>query len=239
MGKVVKIVVVALVVLASAFGGFVAQRSLTPARAAGPAAIGYDPVAPSRILDTRPPSAVGYSGPKPRAGSELVVAGIGGAVAVAVNITLTETEGAGFVTAWNGTAPRPSTSIINSTTANENIANFAIVPVLADGSFHLYTNASTHLVVDLMGYVPAPLPNEVQAQITGYGPIGATTNISGNVFNGTSVVRDVRIDIRCVDGSVQTDPVIALGPLQTKGFAVVCADGAYSSGASVQAIVDL
>jgi hypothetical protein len=49
----------------------------------------------------------------------------------------------------------------------------------------------------------------------------------------------VRIDVRCADGSVQTDPVIAIGSAQTKGFSVTCADGAYTSGASVQAIVDL
>lgn len=123
---------------------------------------GYRALEPTRLLDTRPESAIGYSGPMPGAGATVVVpvavrAGIpaSGATAVAVNITATEAGGPGFVTAWASGTPQPTTSNLNLDAAGQTRPNHAIVPVGADGSITLFTYAPTHLVVDVFGWFSA------------------------------------------------------------------------------------
>jgi hypothetical protein len=55
------------------------------------------------------------------------------------------------VTVWpDGT--RPTTSNLNVSGVGETIANQVVVPVGADGSVRLYTNAGTHLVADVTGW---------------------------------------------------------------------------------------
>ena len=76
---------------------------------------------PARILDTRPVSGpVGYSGPKPGPGAmiDLQVTGRGGVptddvTAVVFNLTATEADGAGFITAWPSGQPQPRSSSLN------------------------------------------------------------------------------------------------------------------------------
>jgi hypothetical protein len=120
---------------------------------------GYQAVGPARLLDTRPDSAVGYSGPKPAAGSIVKVQitgreGIpdGGLAAVVVNLTATETDAAGFVTAWASGGEQPGTSSLNVDSAGQTRPNHAIVPVGDDGAIQLFTLQGTHLIVDVFGY---------------------------------------------------------------------------------------
>jgi len=136
---------------ASVAGGLVATGGAQRLAAAGESRASYLSLEPARLLDTR----VGGAAPL-GAGTTIVVAtNRAGATAVGVNIALTETVGPGFVTAWAGATPRPLASVVNSSAAGENVSNFVIVPVADDGTFRLYTNAATHLVVDLMGaFVP-------------------------------------------------------------------------------------
>lgn len=106
-------------------------------------------VAPYRTLDTRAEARLD-------AGQEIVVyPGIGRAVAVAVNITLTGTVGPGYLTAW-AEGERPDISIVNSSHADENVANYAVVPLAADGTFRIYSSAPADVVVDVMGYYVRP-----------------------------------------------------------------------------------
>lgn len=223
------------VLVAGAAGGWMAQLGNSmPAQATSVSAAGFIPYTPTRVLDTR-------SGGKPGAANELVVrTGIQGAVAVGVNITMTGTLGPGFVTAWDGASGRPTASIVNSSGADENIANFAIVPVLPDGTFHLYTSVATHLIVDLMGYFPGAaelVPTGVNATITGYGPSSTITSVTGIVTNGSTVSKNIRTDVHCPDGTTETDVVFGLAPGSTKGFMVLCS-GVFTSGATV-VVVDV
>jgi hypothetical protein len=192
---------------------------------------------PSRVLDTR-------STGKPLGGQTLTVnTGIAGASSVAVNITLTGTEGVGFITVW-ASGGRPNTSIINSDRAGQDIANYAVVPVTSFGTFQLYTSAATHVLVDVMGYyttanVPPPTDTGASAVITGYGPSYSITSISGTVTNGSPVEKSLRVDVRCATGAVETDSVFGIPAGQTRGFQVLCSDGAYTTGASIQGIVEI
>lgn len=229
------------VMLVAAMGGFVAQRDDTRAEAAESTPAGYIALSPGRVLDTRPDTRINYFGPKPVGGQVITVPGVAGASAVAVNITMTETEGGGYLSAWSGQGARPTVSIINSSGPGENIANFAVVPVAADGSFALFTFAGTHIVVDLMGWFPAgapPVPAGLTATITGYGPLSTITEVSGIVSNGSAIERDVRVDVTCPNGTVQTDHVFDLQPGATAGWSVIC-DGAFTSGASILQVVEV
>lgn len=90
----------------------------------------------------------GLVGPLPtRAGSALV------------NVTVDQTEGAGFLTVWtpigeNGSA-RPATSNINWSADNEILANLAVVKLVGDHDPSFVISAGgpgrTHVIVDVMG----------------------------------------------------------------------------------------
>ena len=83
------------------------------------------------------------------------------ATAVALNVTVTESSGAGFVSAWPTGTPRPTVSSVNVTSADQTIANFAIVPLGANRSIDLFTYSGAHLVVDYSGFwVPADVSTD-------------------------------------------------------------------------------
>jgi hypothetical protein len=228
-----KLLTAVAVLTVAAAAGWIGATSASPVTsAADPIPAGYVPLAGGRIFDSRGPSG---TAPRPAGGTTYTIAtGRTGAAAVAVNITLTDTVGPGFVAAW-ASGPWPGTSIMNSSVAGENIANFAIIPVAADGTFQLLTQQPAHLIVDLMGWLPgsSPLvPAGFTATITGYGPGYSITSVSGNVSNGNAAAKNVRIDVRCPNGTVETDYVYSLPAGATRGFEVLC-DGVFTSGALV------
>jgi len=227
-------------VVACGAGSWIASSTATTVGAAGQTAAGLITTSPVRVLNTR--------GSKLPAGGEVVVnTGITGATAVAVNITITDTEGTGgFVTAWTGGA-RPNTSIINAAGPDMTLANAAIIPVNADGTFQLYTYQPANLLVDLMGYFPGGTPIATPAgfaaTITGYNPLdfgsgNGVTYVSGTVSNGTGSSRNLRVDVHCPNGSVATDSVFSVAAGQAKGFEVSC-NGVFSSGATIQTVVEV
>jgi len=116
---------------------------------------------PTRVLDTRSVSYVGYTGSKPGPGSTVAVALAGaggmpasGVSAAIVNIAATEATAPGYITAWADGRPQPFTANLNVDAVGQTIANLAIVPVSADGTMRLFTQSGTHLVVDLFGWFP-------------------------------------------------------------------------------------
>jgi len=116
-------------------------------------------VEPQRAFDTRPESAVGYSGPKPGPGTTVTasVAGIAGipasgVAAVVVNITATDATAAGYITAWALGAPRPLTANLNVEQTGQTIGNLAIVPVNDASAMDLFSQSGTHLIVDVLGW---------------------------------------------------------------------------------------
>ena len=126
-----------------------------------PGAFGALP--PARVLDTR--TATGATGPVgPGATITVQVTGRGGvptgAAAVALNLTVTETKAAGYITAYPTGATLPNTSNLNYA-PGQTIPNHAIVKLSTDGRLTL-KNTSTgtaHLIADIAGYFTAGSPS--------------------------------------------------------------------------------
>jgi hypothetical protein len=78
-----------------------------------------------------------------------------GAEAVVLNVTVTEPQGDGFVTAYPCDVPRPTDTSSLNYTAGQTVPNAVVVKPSASGTVCLYTMAATHLVVDVNGYLAA------------------------------------------------------------------------------------
>lgn len=127
-----------------------------PATTVAPPAVtqpgAYTPIVPERVFDTRPGEAA--PGPKGKlaAGGTVTFTAPEGATAVAINVTITETEGPGHVTVWPGGEPAPATSMLNVTGAAQTRANLVIAPVGANGTVNVRTSVGAHLIADISGY---------------------------------------------------------------------------------------
>jgi peptidoglycan hydrolase-like protein with peptidoglycan-binding domain len=118
---------------------------------------------PLRLVDTRnaiggPRGVITPNAPKavPVRGVTVVVDGVAqrvpaDATAVALNVTMTETQGDGYATVWPCGTPRPEASNVNFT-KGATVANGVVAPVGADGSVCIYTFANSHLLVDIAGW---------------------------------------------------------------------------------------
>lgn len=117
---------------------------------------GHRPLVPTRLLDTRE----GQYAQRTTVGEVVVLqvtgrAGIPStARAVTVNVTATEPERAGFVTVFPCSNFIPSASNLN-VAAGETRANAATIGISQSGQVCLYTNISTHLVVDVAEWFPS------------------------------------------------------------------------------------
>ncbi|MFK7917391.1 MAG: DUF4331 domain-containing protein [Ilumatobacter sp.] len=119
-------------------------------------------VNPDRILDTRPASAINYTGDKPAAGTTLTVkvAGVGEALvpddaqAVYLNVTAARTEERGFITVFPCDQDQPEASSFNPDPVR---TTSGLIPAVmdADGNVCIFTNSATDLIVDVSGYVPS------------------------------------------------------------------------------------
>jgi hypothetical protein len=144
----------ALYYLTYAGGGTLRRIS----RADAPAPTGtaaFTAVSPTRVLDTR--DGTGSSAGKvAAAGSIRLVVPTAvvpaDATSVALNVTLTEPSGPGFVRVWPGGEAPPETSNLNATAAGETVANLVVTRLGPGRTVDLYTQASAHLVVDVTGY---------------------------------------------------------------------------------------
>jgi 5'-nucleotidase/UDP-sugar diphosphatase len=127
----------------------------------------FAPAGPIRMLDTRARNqTVGttFDGQfentgfmNPGTTLELQIGGRGvvppTATAVALNVTATETAGAGYITAWPCGVAQPAASTVNYLFSGVTVANSIIVPVGDDGKVCLETTvAGAHIVVDLTGW---------------------------------------------------------------------------------------
>ena len=113
---------------------------------------------PSRLVDTRgcwtdPATQVQRCGRRNTAGSIMRVTAPPGANSVVVNLTSIDPQTAGYVSAdacSNMVAgPQPQSNL--NALVGAVVANMAIVPVAADGTFCVYVSSSMHLAIDLMG----------------------------------------------------------------------------------------
>lgn len=124
----------------------------------------FVPLRPERLLDTRN----GIGAPAAKVGDNgsvvLTVAGRAGVPSVGVgavflNVTATETDGAGFVQVYpTGQAAAGSSSNLNPTHEGQTIPNavFATLPS-SGGTVTIYTLAGMHLLADVAGYFTATI----------------------------------------------------------------------------------
>lgn len=116
----------------------------------------FHPLDPERILDTRE----GLGAPRRKLAAdrqvELQVTGRGGVpatgvAAVALNVTVDQPGGPGFVTAWPCDVARPLASSGNYAAGTAS-GSATIVQVSDDGTVCLYTLAAAHLIADVSGW---------------------------------------------------------------------------------------
>jgi len=107
---------------------------------------------PARLFDSR-------SGTKLSPGSTKTLPVPNGvpsdATALALNVTITESSGPGFVTEFPAGMQMPTSSILNVDQANQTRAAAGIFPV-SSGGVALYLSGGGHMVVDLLGYFTGP-----------------------------------------------------------------------------------
>lgn len=226
--------------LAGGLGGWLGQ-GMPLAGAAGTATtVGFTPLEPTRIHDSRGPAGDPTTPILPAGTVITVDADVpDGATAVAVNIAMTQTAGAGYLTAWSGDGSRPFTASINATTAGENVSNYAVVPLAADGTFRVYTHAGTHIVIDRVGYFAGddtqPGPKFV-ATVTDYSdpyPGVTWTNVTGSVANLGVERGSARIEVTCPDGQVLAAFAYGIDPGEAPSWGVSC-NGVFADGATAE-----
>ena len=144
--------------------GFVLASQVQTITAATPPVGTYNPVTPSRILDTR--SGTGAAKAKVAAGKSvsLQIAGQpiagqspvpAGVTAVVLNVTATDTTGSGYVSVYPDGQSRPTVSNLNFT-KGQTIPNLVTVQVGTDGKVDLYNSTgTTDLIADINGYYTA------------------------------------------------------------------------------------
>ncbi len=110
-------------------------------------------ITPFRLQDSRVNEPDKYD---TTAQDSLAVPGIAGRSGVILNVTVTETEGAGFFRIADGFEPVPTTSNINWYGDDQTLANMAIVMVAAPANGIAVQgggNGRAHLVIDVLGFV--------------------------------------------------------------------------------------
>jgi hypothetical protein len=78
-----------------------------------------------------------------------------GVSAAVVNLVATGSRERGFATAHPPAAETPTASNLNHA-GGQTIANLAVVPLDASGDLCLFSRSGTHLVVDVVAYLPGP-----------------------------------------------------------------------------------
>lgn len=111
--------------------------------------IGFD--GSIRTLDTR--ESPGRTKMFARETRRIPLAGVPtSASAAVVNLTVTESNGPGFVTAFVPGTTQPTASNVNADAAGQTRANLAILPIDGVAAIDVFNYAGGHLVIDVIGY---------------------------------------------------------------------------------------
>ena len=181
----------------------------------------FTALTPTRLLDTRDGTG-GTNGPLGLNGQlNLTVTGVGGVPAtgvsgVALNVTVDQPTGTGYLTVWPAGEPRPTASTHNYV-PGLTVANLVLAKVGAGGQVTVYNSAgSTHVVADVIGYFSAtgglfvpvsPLRVVDTRDNTGGvpGPLGASEARSLNMIVGPvpASAKAAVVNVTSVDS---TDP---------------------------------
>ncbi|WP_405833761.1 PKD domain-containing protein [Streptomyces sp. NBC_00105] len=118
---------------------------------------GYTSMTPARFVDTREGLGASRGRLAARSAFTTRIGGLQGVppgiTAVALNVTVTEPEGPGHLTAYSGDGAVPTASNLNFV-PGQTVANAVIVPVAADGTIKVFNGSwmPAHVVVDVVGY---------------------------------------------------------------------------------------
>jgi hypothetical protein len=117
----------------------------------------YTPLTPARILDTRTGEG-GFGVPVgPGTGIDVQITGRGGVPAtgvsaVAMNVTVTQPTGSGYLTLSPAGKPRPFTANLNFT-PGQTVPNLVVVKLGAGGKVNVFNSSgSTHVIFDVAGF---------------------------------------------------------------------------------------
>lgn len=112
----------------------------------------FEPATPVRLLDTRPTAAIA-----PKTSKIMHMLGhdgipATGVSAVSVNLTITNAQAAGYLTAYPAAGGVPNVSNLNVNAAGDTVAGAAVVPVDANGDIGIYVDGGGDLLVDVNGW---------------------------------------------------------------------------------------
>lgn len=119
---------------------------------------GFNAIDPSRLLDTR--DGLGMVSPRPVVAGETFTQRVAGhytgnvpdrATAALLTVTVVGPRGPGHLTLYPSGTTNPQTSSLNFS-AGQTTTNAVIAPIGADGHINLYSNATTDVVIDVVGY---------------------------------------------------------------------------------------
>ena len=131
------------------------------------AGLGFYPVTPCRVVDTRAGQAfTGQFGPPSMTASQTRSFSIPSsgctipatAQAYSLNVTVVPTATLGYLTIWPAGQTQPYVSTLNSLNGAV-LANAAIVPAGTGGGVSVFVTDATDLVIDIDGYFAPPTPS--------------------------------------------------------------------------------
>jgi hypothetical protein len=192
---------------------------------------GFTGLTPARVMDTRSLNATvdkrvsGTGQLSARNEVRLAVLGRGGVPglgvsSVVLNVTAVDPQEPGFLTIWPSGILRPNTSNLNFV-SRQTIPNLIVARVGLDGTISIYTESSTHLVVDVMGWF-AVGTNEADPRTVVLPRLGANFSIAGGqgvlIHSGPEPVEiGSMIATTLADGSAYYGRVFNIEPIAPVG----------------------
>lgn len=180
---------------------------------------GYLPVAPGRILDSRPGFATGDGGSQAMgllaAGSvtEVQVSGrLGvpdGSTAAALTATVTGSSSDGYLSVYP-CGPQPLASTVNHR-ARATVSNSSIVPLDASGKVCVFTLRAAHVVIDVVGYL---------SQGSTYAPV-VPARVMDTRFDGVSIDHVCEATGRVASGTAASVPIAGRAGVPVSGVGAV------------------
>jgi subtilisin family serine protease len=150
--------------IADVVGFYAADASVFPMNAPGGGTFGiggeYEPVIPGRVFDSRLANPATNGQPVPANNAVEIGVDFGPDAdphvrAVVINLTAVTPSAPGYLASWDGTGNPPATSTLNYAVGMYAVPNMAVVPVSMVSGFPtigIFTNATVHVVVDVMGF---------------------------------------------------------------------------------------